>query len=490
MIVLSWNVRGLGSRQKRSLIKGSIRRKQPDVLCLQETKVPKFSKQLLDSLWGDQDADFVSLDASGSSGGILIAWKSSKWDLPTLSGAFSKAALLQDKYSSFRCIVISVYGPTDDSLRPNFWEELNVIRQSFTGPCCFVGDFNVIRFPHKHSRRRRSSSTMHYFNDWIQAQELVDLPLFGAKFTWSNGRRSQIQFRLDRFLVSLEWIEEFPSLSQTTLPRTTSDHCPILLLVIDDDWGLKPFKFNPAWLRIDGFHQKIVEWWSSFPSESFAGYSFMNKFCLLKENLKVWKKEVLRKRETEMETLFEELNLIDSGLEGNDPSLEMLTRRIQIIQSISSRCLEMNSLGKSNRVPNGFQREIRTPRWSRPHLDAIHFRSLLSSEAERLEIPFTVDEVKSTIHSMGGEKSSGPDGFPMSFFHVFWDTVHPDIMNFLNEFHARGKLSKGIGASFIALIPKVPGASSFSDFRPISLIGSPYKILAKLFIFTPRFCDG
>ncbi|GKA85174.1 RNA-directed DNA polymerase, eukaryota, reverse transcriptase zinc-binding domain protein [Tanacetum coccineum] len=41
-------------------------------------------------------------------------------------------------------------------------------------------------------------------------------------------------------------------------------------------------------------------------------------------------------------------------------------------------------------------------------------------------------------------------------------------------------LSKGCNSSFIALIPKTPEAKMVKDFRPISLIGSLYKIIAKI----------
>ena len=37
-----------------------------------------------------------------------------------------------------------------------------------------------------------------------------------------------------------------------------------------------------------------------------------------------------------------------------------------------------------------------------------------------------------------------------------------------------------LGATFIALIPKREGPISIKDFRPISLIGNLYKILAKV----------
>ena len=53
-------------------------------------------------------------------------------------------------------------------------------------------------------------------------------------------------------------------------------------------------------------------------------------------------------------------------------------------------------------------------------------------------------------------------------------------MDCMRDFHTKGKLSKIQGASFIALVPKKTGANCIKDFIPISLLGSIYKILAKV----------
>ncbi|WJX67068.1 hypothetical protein P8452_51564 [Trifolium repens] len=53
-------------------------------------------------------------------------------------------------------------------------------------------------------------------------------------------------------------------------------------------------------------------------------------------------------------------------------------------------------------------------------------------------------------------------------------------MRFRTEFHRNGKLTRGINSTFIALIPKVDNPQKLNDFRPISLVGSMYKILAKV----------
>ena len=53
-------------------------------------------------------------------------------------------------------------------------------------------------------------------------------------------------------------------------------------------------------------------------------------------------------------------------------------------------------------------------------------------------------------------------------------------MQFKVEFHRNGKLSKGVNETFIALILKITSPQKLSDFRPISLVGCLYKVLAKV----------
>lgn len=55
-----------------------------------------------------------------------------------------------------------------------------------------------------------------------------------------------------------------------------------------------------------------------------------------------------------------------------------------------------------------------------------------------------------------------------------------DLLKVVFEFHRNGRCVRGSNSSFIVLIPKKEGARGFDQFRPISLIGSLYKIVAKL----------
>jgi hypothetical protein len=58
--------------------------------------------------------------------------------------------------------------------------------------------------------------------------------------------------------------------------------------------------------------------------------------------------------------------------------------------------------------------------------------------------------------------------------------IKEDFMAVFSEFHERGEFVKSINSTFIALIPKVHGAKEIKDFRPISLVGGIYKIIAKV----------
>ncbi|WMV47890.1 hypothetical protein MTR67_041275 [Solanum verrucosum] len=78
-----------------------------------------------------------------------------------------------------------------------------------------------------------------------------------------------------------------------------------------------------------------------------------------------------------------------------------------------------------------------------------------------------------------GDKAPGPDGFTMAFFKQCWEEIKQEVVAAIQNFHDQG-FEKSFNATFIALIPKKFGASELKDFRPISLIGSIYKIISKI----------
>lgn len=85
-----------------------------------------------------------------------------------------------------------------------------------------------------------------------------------------------------------------------------------------------------------------------------------------------------------------------------------------------------------------------------------------------------------SVKACSGDKAPGPDGFSMAFFIQCWEIIGADVIAAVQNFFEQGLFEKGFNATFVALIPKRVGAKELKDFRPISLIGSVYKIISKL----------
>lgn len=108
-------------------------------------------------------------------------------------------------------------------------------------------------------------------------------------------------------------------------------------------------------------------------------------------------------------------------------------------------------------------------------------RTKLSSEqAQFLEKQFEEEEIAIAVKDCNSLKSPGLYGFNFSFVKKAWNIMKQDIMTFFAEFYEHANLARGINCTFIALIPKVDGATTFSEYRPISMVGCIYKILAKV----------
>ena len=115
----------------------------------------------------------------------------------------------------------------------------------------------------------------------------------GSQFTWCNNQMGEdrIMARLDRCLVNLHC--QSLQVKVTNLPRSHSDHAPILVEVAkQDDFGPTPFKFLDVWLDDATYLQVIKQSWGS----AVVDYCDMSlrwflKLSRLTRSLKIWNKE-------------------------------------------------------------------------------------------------------------------------------------------------------------------------------------------------------
>jgi len=148
------------------------------------------------------------------------------------------------------------------------------------------------------------------FFDFIFEHGLMDIPMVRGRSAWSNCRAWS---RIDRFLLSIEWEEYFPEVSQRCLPRLLSDHYPLLLDCGVGRQSRGSFKFENMWLQAEGFEEQVKRWWGSYIYEGTPSFVFARKLKALKVDMKKWNEEVFGNvgvQKKELEKGLSELDMI------------------------------------------------------------------------------------------------------------------------------------------------------------------------------------
>ena len=97
------------------------------------------------------------------------------------------------------------------------------------------------------------------------------------------------------------------------------------------------------------------------------------------------------------------------------------------------------------------------------------------------DLIFSEEEVWGMVKEMPSDMAPGPDGFTGAFFKSCWSIIKVDVMLAISRFsNLHASHLHWLNTADVALIPKKHGAEDISDYRPISLIHSIAKLLAKV----------
>ncbi|RVW76692.1 Transposon TX1 uncharacterized 149 kDa protein [Vitis vinifera] len=199
--------------------------------------------------------------------------------------------------------------------------------------------------------------------------------------------------------------------------------------------------FENMWLKVDGFKDLLRGWWQESGVSGKASFRLASKLKVLKQKIKDWNRDVFGRLEVNKNLALQQVEFWD---------------RVESEKSLSVRETKMKKQAKET------------------------FKNLNSSEAEGLELPFTEEEIHSALLDMNDDKALGLDGFTMAFWQFCWDFVKEEIVDLFKEFFEQKSFAKSFNITFLILIPKKGGAEDLGDFRPISLLGGLYKLLAKV----------
>lgn len=526
MKILSWNCRGLSRPSAIRSLRVLIRNFNPDVIFLSETKSPPSqASSILNRLGFYLLSQFAP---SGSSGGLLLAWR---------TGVDLDCFVLNKNYISAWCysdppnqpwLLSCIYGPPSRSDKPAFWDSFTSAGESFVNPWLCIGDLNhVLDQSEKYGGRPVASSSNCPFRQFIDHFGFIDLGFSGNPFTWSNNRQDlgTIKERLDRGLATHSWVHLFPEFSLLHIPATSSDHNPIFLDTSGSSLSSpRPFKFEEFWTKDPSCQEVIDAAWQIVVSGNPA-------FCLIKKlkhtklALKRWNSLVFGNIQNKIKSSMHQIDMVQQATA--DPNSQALEKKLKsdlenlLIQEETlwrnkSRetwltCKDLNTKffhtstlirRRSNAVDF---LKTNSGNWTSDRLEigsnfVSHFSNLFSSsnspiEDEMLDLfsPTITDdenqtlcsvpselEVFQALSSFGSTKAPGPDGFTALFYKRYWSIVKFDVLNFVWSFFQDNILLKEQNHTFIALIPKQSGSHTVHHYRPISLCNIVYKLITKI----------
>jgi hypothetical protein len=284
MKILVWNCRGAGNANFLRSIRDLIVTYRPVVVVLVETRLAGANAQRVISEIHFGESHVV--DSNGRSGGIWLLWKSDLVETTILASNSQKVDVLFSCNDHADWLCSAVYASPNPRNREFLWSALSQTCEAHSLPWLVLGDFNeVVSQAEKHGGAPVSSRRCLQFNEVINSCNLIDLGFKGPSSTWTNNRDgpSNIRERLDRVLANMQWKLLFPEAMVSHLPRTHSDHCPLLVDVAGlpiPQRDLRPFRMEAAWFSHEDFGNLVRRVWEQQDQSLQSTLASFKESCL------------------------------------------------------------------------------------------------------------------------------------------------------------------------------------------------------------------
>ncbi|GJR88484.1 RNA-directed DNA polymerase, eukaryota, reverse transcriptase zinc-binding domain protein [Tanacetum coccineum] len=494
---------GLAQKAKKDWVRELCVKNKVNFLAIQETKMEKIDLFSVRRCWGNFAFDYLHSNSVGNSGGILCVWDPNAfWKnnytisdyVVIIRGVWLKRGT--------DLLIIVVYAPHDPRDKHMLWDYLVHVVNQWRREVVIMVDFNEVGYKSDRFGSIFNAQGADVFNFFIANAGLEEVPLGGSAFTWCHKSATKMS-KLDRFFVSNNLFNTCPHISAITLERYLSDHRPILLRETAYDFGPVPFRFFHHWFELEGFNTFVSETWNIAPGDTSNGMrNMVGKLKFLKTKIRKWMKDNRCDRKGLSDKLKEELRLVDEVIDKGSGTETVVQKRVEVLNSLRNidqmHAMDLAQKAKIKWSIEGdenssfFHGMLNKKRnqmnirgimvdgvWKEQPTDVKreflhHFQNRFDKPVERRAI------IEMCYLRSLSNKSPSPDGFTFGFYRQFWPIIEKDVYAAVNHFFNHGDIPDGCNSSFIALIPKVPDANLVKDFRPISLIGSIYKIIAKI----------
>ena len=477
------------------------------------------------------------------SAGVAVLFKSSLKLVTTFhddAGRLVIAHFSDPSCDSSPFQVVNIYGPNRRQLGEDFFTSiLPQIDPSL--PTFLCGDFNTVVDPHIDRRGCNPSSYWAY--NWPQSLSLLtsQLDLVDAwrrshptdrHFTWHRPCGSQAS-RLDMVWISSNLLEHVNQVE--ILPFFRSDHSYVFLrisLPSIPTRGPGTWKFNSSLLTDADYIDQVRVFWqmwqqqkASFPSLAVWWDAGKKRIKELSRIFSSRKARARRGRIKSLETcLFHlerrkrngedvdallsqtktdlELELLHSAAgakicakeqwaeEGETSSkyflqLEKSWAVKKVFTGIkNSQNVVVRSVSAIIRVWILFYVQLFTASVLVPSDQDFFINSLDLSlslaDADICDGLITEAECSQALSQMHHNKSPGIDGLPYEFYSCLWTILGADLVSVYNNNFSLGRLSFSQRTGLITLLYKKGDRLETKNWRPISLLCTDYKILAKV----------
>ncbi|GJS90295.1 RNA-directed DNA polymerase, eukaryota, reverse transcriptase zinc-binding domain protein [Tanacetum coccineum] len=223
----------------------------------------EINSQLVTSLWGNPNVDFLVGSAVGASSGTLLVWDSLIFTkVDQLVGSHFIGVIGKWHGVNETIALINIYGPQGSRHKKELWSELQNIMNSIE------------------EMLRPSTSS-------LLAGVFMTFP-WGRRFTRINREGTKLS-KFDRFLVCNQFFNIWRDAKAKALVQVVFDHCPIVLFDVSVDFGPKSFKLFNHWMENVSFNKVVENSWKSGDSTgSSCDIVLNNKIKKLKVDIKTW----------------------------------------------------------------------------------------------------------------------------------------------------------------------------------------------------------
>jgi hypothetical protein len=184
----------------------------------------------------------------------------------------------------------SIYGPCHAEGKDQFIDWFGNIDMPEDTDWIIMGDFNFIRNPNDRNKQGGNVNEMLMFNDAISKLGLVELPLKGRKYTWSNMQRDPLLEKLDWVFTSSSWTVSYPSSFVYPLAKPVSDHVPCVVTIETKIPKAQIFRFENFWMHHSEFKEIVQAAWQIPTEYSDAAKRINAKLKNVRRGLKLWSK--------------------------------------------------------------------------------------------------------------------------------------------------------------------------------------------------------